>query len=132
MEPKPAWDTRLPSEREKDFQARVVEWLALAVPSILVFQFGKPGGHREFAGGVPPGWPDLLLIVPGKVMGDALDPPTYLHIELKRVGKNASPAQVAMGQRITDAGGHFYVVSSLAALARILVSLGVKLRVEVS
>ena len=49
-------------QSEKDLQSALVQRLALDLEGpVAILQFGKPGGHRQIAGALPPGCTDLLV-----------------------------------------------------------------------
>ena len=86
---------------EKSIQSAIVDWLRLR--GRLVFEFGKPGGHRELRGSLPVGFPDLLTIRDG----------WYVFLEVKAPGGRLSQAQRALHAEMRGAGCHVYVVRSL-------------------
>ena len=112
-------------QSEKDFQAQVVDLLHME--GLLVYEFGKPGGHRALAGTVSPGWPDLLVIMEGTQQHPH---PVYLHIELKAKDGKRSPDQERVRRELWEKGCNVFVVKSLEEMANVLRCRGYKMKTQ--
>ena len=88
---------RRPIERvlrvsEASVQRAIMEYLTLH--GWIVFSFAAGGTHKALRGSVPQGWPDLLALKDGR----------YVHLEVKAPGGKLTAGQLAMHERLRDAG----------------------------
>ena len=128
----PYYTTRDLRQAEGDFQEEVEALLGLE--HIQFFSFAKPGGRPHcpkcghivgaLAGGVPPGWPDLLVMLE---RGWA-NLPIYLHIELKAHGGKLSDDQIRVHAELRGAGANVDVCENIEDVAKVLRCFGHKFR----
>lgn len=106
---------------EHRLQIAVAQYLAVALrPPTLWTSLDAGAGKMSpitaalrKARGVKPGWPDLLIIHPGRMPHMA----TVLGIELKAGKGKPSPAQNEIGAAMRAAGGDYAVCRSIDEVA---------------
>lgn len=122
-------------QAEADIQEAIVTWLHLAYPQALVFQFAQSRSRPRcpacgkvvgpLAGGVPVGWPDLLVIICDTTPELAANwRRSYFHFEVKTAGGKVRPDQFKTIASLRDIGAEACVVRSVNEVREILVGAG--------
>ena len=120
---------KLPGKSEEEIQAEIVQFLTME--GWMVYEFAKPRSRPvcrhcgaivgQLAGGLPPGWLDLLAIKGKQLLRSGhWEDPDYLHLEVKRPGIEITPDQAGMGKMLIDLGCRAFRVESVEDVARIL------------
>lgn len=116
---------------EHELQVAVAQYLAVALRPPTIWTSLDAGAGKmnpvtaalRKARGVKAGWPDILVIHPGRMPKMA----TALGIELKADAGKMSNAQVAIAGAMREAGAEYVVCRSIDDVVEVLAEAGIPL-----